>query len=126
MLGLQWCTWAFSSCRERGLLSICGVQGFSLWWLLLWSTGLRLKGFNSCSIWALVVMHGLRCFTAACGIFPDQDSNTFPALASGFIAIVSPRKSQWHYFSCFSYLSNFHCKKKENPIKLELGGFSRD
>lgn len=101
LLGLQWCTWAFSSCRERGLLSSCGVQGFSLWRLFLWSTGLRLTGFSSCSIWALVVTHGLRCFTA-CGIFPDQDSNTFPALASGFFAIVSPRKSQWHYFSCFS------------------------
>ena len=122
VLGLPWCTWAFSSCREQGLLSSCGVQGFSLWRLLLWSTGVRLMGFSSCSIWALVVTHGLRCFTA-CGIFPDQDSNTFPALASGFFAIVSPRKSQWHYFSCFSIWATSTVKKKGNPIKIRIGRF---
>ena len=32
-LGLRYCTWAFSSCSERGLCSSCGTQDFS--WLLL-------------------------------------------------------------------------------------------
>ena len=29
-------------------------------------------------------------------------------------------------FQLFLYLSNFHCKKKEIPLKLELGGFLKD
>ena len=48
-LGLCCCTWAFSSCGERGLLLWCA--GFSLrWLLLLQSMGSRCAGFSSCDI----------------------------------------------------------------------------
>ena len=43
MLGLRCCTWASSSCGERG---------FSLWWLLLLgSTGSSPTGFTCCFTW---------------------------------------------------------------------------
>ena len=52
-LGLRCCARAFSSCSERGLLSVA-VCSFSLWWLLLLqSTGSRHMGFSSCGSWAL-------------------------------------------------------------------------
>ena len=56
VLGLC-CSWAFSSCRERGLLFIV-VPG-------LFSAG------------SVVVVHGLSC-SGACGTFPDQGSNLCP------------------------------------------------
>ena len=53
-LGLHCCMRAFSSCGEWGLLFIVVrglliVAGFSLWLLLLRSTGSRRPGFSSCS-----------------------------------------------------------------------------
>ena len=56
VLGLC-CSWAFSSCRERGLLFIV-VPG-------LFSAG------------SGVVLHGLSC-SGACGTSPDQGSNLCP------------------------------------------------
>ena len=61
----------FPSCGERGLLSSCGVQGFSLRWrLLVWSMRSRARGLpcglrscssqalehrlNSCGAWAFL------------------------------------------------------------------------
>ena len=42
------CTWAFSSCSERGY-SLLRCTGFSLrWLLLLQTTGSRCTGFSSC------------------------------------------------------------------------------
>ena len=47
-LGLRCCTWAFSSCGERGY-SLLQCTDFSLWWLfLLRSTGSWSVGFSSC------------------------------------------------------------------------------
>ena len=53
-LGLRCCTWAFSSCGERGRgYSLLWCAGFSLrWLLLLQSTGSRCAGFSSCGMWA--------------------------------------------------------------------------
>ena len=53
-LGLDCCAWAFSSCREWGLLFSCGVwashcSGFSC----CRSQALGLLGFSSFSLWAL-------------------------------------------------------------------------
>ena len=58
-------------------------EGFSLWWLLLWSTGSRaviqslgsvveVSGLQSTG--SVVVMHGLSC-SAAYRVLPDQGSN---------------------------------------------------
>ena len=56
MLGLRCCVRAFSSCGERGLLSL-QCAGFSLRWLLLLrSTDSRRVGFSSCGAWASVVV----------------------------------------------------------------------
>ena len=57
VLGLRCSMWAISSCREWGLLSSCDAQashcsGFSLQWLLLWSTGSRRVSFSSCNMQA--------------------------------------------------------------------------
>ena len=51
VVGLRCCTRAFSGCSGQGLSSLQCV-GFSLHWLLLWSTGSRHVGFSSCNAWA--------------------------------------------------------------------------
>ena len=53
-LGLRCCTWISFSCGEWGLLF---VTGFSLQWLLLWSTGPRGLGFSNCSTQAQQLRH---------------------------------------------------------------------
>ena len=67
-LGLRCCTWAFSSCGERGLLFIavrrlliavashCGA-----WSLGAWASVVVARGLSSCGSWALE--HGL----SSCG-----------------------------------------------------------
>ena len=69
VLGLRCSTRAFSSCRAQGLLFLQCV-GFSLMWLLLWSTDSWREG-------SIVVAHELSC-PAACGIFLDQGLNLCP------------------------------------------------
>ena len=54
---LHCCAQAFSSCGEQGLLSSCGAQAS-----------------HCCGVRASVVM----VLPAACGIFPDQGSNSRP------------------------------------------------
>ena len=56
-LSLHWCTRAFSSCSERGLLSSCGT----------WTLG---------HAGSIVVEHWLSC-PEACGVFPDQEWNPY-------------------------------------------------
>ena len=51
VLGLHCCTWAFSSCGERGLLC-CNAQASHHGGFLLQSTGSRCMGFSSCGAWA--------------------------------------------------------------------------
>ena len=72
-----WLRWVFVA--VHGLILVAASGGysslrcvsFSLQWLLLWrSTSSRHMG-------SVVVAHGLSC-SAACGIFPDQDSNPCP------------------------------------------------
>ena len=69
-LGLCCCTQVFSSRSEPELLSSCGTQAS------------RCSDF-SCGAWALgaqasvVVACRLSC-PVACGIFPDQGSNSYP------------------------------------------------
>ena len=70
VLSLPCCEWAFSSCREQGLLSSCGTRAP------------HCGGCSCCSDRALglrlfLVRHGLSC-PAACGIFLDQGSNLCP------------------------------------------------
>ena len=52
-LGLLCCTWAFSSCSERGLLFVAVCRLLMWWLLLLWSMGSRCVGFTSCGSRAL-------------------------------------------------------------------------
>ena len=68
VLGLRFCARAFSSCGERGHSSL-RCAGLSLSRpLLLRSTGSRRAG-------SVIVTHGPSC-SAACGILPDQGSNS--------------------------------------------------
>ena len=68
MLSVYCSSWAFSSCRERGLLSSCDGQAS------------HCGGFSHCGAGALeqsglvVVVHRLNC-PLAYGIFLDQRSN---------------------------------------------------
>ena len=72
-----WLCWVFVSVRGLSLVASSGdhsslrCAGLSLSWpLLLRSTGSRRAG-------SVIVAHGPSC-SAACGIFPDQGSNTCP------------------------------------------------
>ena len=73
VLGLHCCMRAFSSCRQRGLLSSCSVlasrcSGFCCGALQ------QLRFLGSLSSRSLVVACRLGC-SKACAIFPDQGSN---------------------------------------------------
>ena len=71
MLGLRWCTRAFSSCGKLGPLFITVRGPLTNTGLSCWrSTGSRRAG-------SVVVVHGPSC-SAACGILPDQGSNPCP------------------------------------------------
>ena len=72
-----WLCWVFVSVRGLSLVAASGGHSSSQCVvlslsrpLLLWSTGSRRAG-------SAVVAHGPSC-SAACGIFPDQDSNPCP------------------------------------------------
>ena len=53
-----WLCWVFVAVRGLLLVAVSGgysslqCMGFSLWWLLLWSTGSRRAGFSICGTWA--------------------------------------------------------------------------
>ena len=88
------------SCSEKGLLIIATCAGFSLQWLpLLQSTGstlLRLQQFQCKG--SEFVAHGLIC-CMACGIFPDQGSNTcVPCLARRTLNYWNTREAHELYF----------------------------
>ena len=70
VLGLHFCTRAFSSCGKRGPLFIMVCGPLTIVASLLRSTGSRRTG-------SVIVAHGPSCSTA-CGIFPDQGSNPCP------------------------------------------------
>ena len=71
-----WLCWAFFAARGLSLVVVSGgysllwYSDFSLWWLLLWSTGSRNL--------ALVVVPHRVSFPAACRIFLDQRLNLCP------------------------------------------------
>ena len=56
--GFFWLCWVFVAARRLSLVAVSGgysslqCVGFSLQWLLLWSTGSRLMGFSNCGTWA--------------------------------------------------------------------------
>ena len=70
VLGLRLCARAFSSCGERGPLSIAVRAPLTVTASLVAEHGSRCAG-------SVVVAHGLSC-SVACGIFPDQGSNPCP------------------------------------------------
>ena len=88
--------WVFVAARGLSLVVASGAYsslrcaGFSLWWLLVAEHRLQARGLQQLqhagsvvmapglqSIGLVVVVHGLSC-SVACGIFPDQGSNSCP------------------------------------------------
>ena len=116
VLGLRYCTWAFSSCSEWGC-SLCGTLAFNC------------SGFSCCgarAIWCTVFSNcsmrarqlwltGPRAWTQelcctglvtlwnfpACGVFPNQGSNP---LAGRFLSTV-PSGMLWTFSLYTAYLS---------------------
>ena len=93
-------SWLSLVAETGGYSPAAGRAGFSLQWPLLpQSTGSRHAG-------SLVVMHRLSC--GACGIFPDQGSNSCPLHWPGrFLSTVPPGKSM-------HVISNLLAKGKMN------------
>ena len=112
-LGLCCFVWAFSSWREWGY-SLLQWAGFSLQWLLLWSTGSRHAGFR-------VAAHGLSGFGQFQGMglvapWHVDSSQTrtelSPALVDGFSSTV-PQENPFLNF-IFKYFSNIQKGWKKN------------
>ena len=96
-LGLRCCTWAFSSCGERGLLFFA-VRGILIVVASLVEHGLQARGLSSCGSRALErrlsscrawaqLLHSMWDLPRP-GIEP-----TSPALAGGFLTTAPPGKS---------------------------------
>ena len=60
-----------------------------------WASGIAAPRLQSTG--SVFVEHEFSC-SAACGIFPDQESNLSPALAGGFLTTGPSGKSQQFYF----------------------------
>ena len=74
VLGLHCCMRAFSSCRQRGLLSSCSVLASHCSGFFCCGALQQLRFLGSLSSGSLVVALRLGC-SKACGIFPDHGSN---------------------------------------------------
>ena len=100
MLSLRCCAQAFSSCGQRGYISLRGTD-FSLRWLaLLQSAGSRHLGFSSCS--ARAPERGL----SSCG-------------AWGYLALWDVGSSQTRNQTCVHCISRqilIHCATREVQI----------
>ena len=100
--------WAFSSCRQQGLLSSYTTRAS------------HCGGFSSCGAWAVghvgsvLVAHRLSCSTA-CGSFLDQGSNPYPlhwqADSSPLSHQGSPSDPFFIFFfsSCFLFVLSLLC-----------------
>ena len=88
----SWLCWVFTAARRLSLVVVSGgysllqCSGFSLRWLLLWSSGSRCAGFSSCGAQAslLCSMWDL----PGPGLEPVS-----PALVGGLLTTVPPGKS---------------------------------
>ena len=90
LVGLCCCARAFSSCREWGLLELCGLTAAAS----LVVHGLRACRPSSCSLRAQWLwLSGLSC-SVVCEVFLDQRSDLFSlALAHGFLTTGPSGKS---------------------------------
>ena len=70
VLGLRFCARSFSSCGKRGPLFIAVRGPLTIAASLVAEHRLQTRRLSNCA-------HG-PCCSAACGIFPDQDSNLCP------------------------------------------------
>ena len=102
-LALRCCAWAFSSCRERGLLFVV-VHGLLIAVASLVSEHrLQARGLSSCVSWALECRRLSSCGSRAqllCGMWdlsgPGLEPMS-PALAGGFLTTAPPGKSLWPF-----------------------------
>ena len=87
MQGLHRCLLAFSNCRDRGLFCSCRECGLLIAVAsLIAEHRLWARWFTSC--------HARLSYCVACGIFPDQGSNSCPLhWPGGFLSTVPPGKS---------------------------------
>ena len=80
--------------------------------LLLWSTGSRREG-------SVVVAHGLSC-SAACGIFPDQDSNPCPLHWQADSQPLRHQGSPKLFFKVVEITVGLHAHWSVAPVKGKL------
>ena len=94
-LSLHCCTWALSSCGDRGLLFIV-ITGFSLQWLLLLqSLGSAVVAPRRSHTGQYLALR-LSC-SVACGIFLDQGSNV-PCIGRWILSHWTTREAQMCLF----------------------------
>ena len=95
VLGLRFCARPFSSCGKWGPLFIAVRGPLIITASLVAEPGSRRAG-------SVIVAHGPSC-SAACGIFPDQDSNPCPL---HWQADSQPLRHQGSPVSTFKSLCN--------------------
>ena len=89
-LGLRCCTWAFSSCGERGLLFVA-VRGLLIAVAsLVAEHGLQAHGLQSSG--SVVVVHGPSCSASTWDLPEPRLEPVLPALAGGFLITAPPGK----------------------------------
>ena len=126
-----WLHWVFAAARGLSLVAARGgysslqCAGFSLRWLLLWSTGSRRMGFSSCGSRALVhrlsscgariqLLHGMWDLPGP-GLKPMS-----PALAGGFLTTAPPGKPHLRKNFCEPRFLHLPIHKKRENHSLEI------
>ena len=113
-----WLCWVFVSVQGLSLVAASGGHSSSQCAGLSLSQPLPLRSTGSRRTGSVVVAHGLSCSTA-CGIFPDQGSNTCPLR---WQADSQPLRHQGspRFFMCFCCLKLIFPFYVEFVTKLKL------
>ena len=133
-----WLYWVFVAARRLSLAAASGgysllqCVGFSLRWLLLWSTGSRHGGFSSCAHGlSSCGLRALECKLSSCGARASLLRSMWdlarpglkpmsPALAGGFLTTVPQGKSYHLGFNGLPYCLIEEPSASPNPYLIFL------
>ena len=132
----------FLQLQQAGAILQLWCADFSLWWLLLWSTGsrcvasvfvvhvpracslqylwlmgLELAGFSTCGSWALQASVLVAGRLSSCGTWAQQLQHADSVVAvnrlSCSLAVASSRTRYWTCVSCIGRQILIHCTTRE-------------
>ena len=98
-----WLCWVLVSVQGLSLVVASGGHSSSRCAGLSLSRPLLLRSTGSRRAGSVIVAHGPSC-SAACGIFPDQDSNPCPLHWQADSQALCHQGSPYHFLNCFGLL----------------------